>query len=65
MIRFLEQAVQNESHLAEAIVFLHNRLVLIHNEGNALKQSGQGGDVVQRRRRYRSERVARTRRGER
>lgn len=37
---FLQQPVEYEPHLPDAIILLDHRLVLVHNERDALEQRG-------------------------
>ena len=47
LVRFLQESLQNTSHLPRSIVFLHNGLVLVNNHGDTLEEGGEGGDIIE------------------
>ena len=47
LVGFLQESLQNTSHLPRSIVFFHNRLVLVNNHGDTLEEGSESSDIIE------------------
>ena len=47
LVGFLQESLENTSHLPGSIVFLHNRLVLVNNHGDTFKEGSESSDIIE------------------
>ena len=47
LVGFLQESLQNTSHLPGSIVFLHNGLVLVNNHSNTFEEGSESSDVIE------------------
>src|ERR1700722_2217865 len=47
-ITLIQKTIDDTRHLSLPIIFFHHRLVLVDDHGDALEQSRQGSDIIER-----------------